>query len=381
MTVAGSVDPAVTVRGTKATGDRRVVPGLISGASLGQNRSLGGPKRAECRPKTRDGKVRGSDGKSGGAPSSSAGRCEGPLADGFFPSYPFLPSARSGDIFGNGQMLVMWTVKGSADAICQFVGAEQAVGFHHPSLAVDPLRLYRIEPRTLLGKQAGQDAYPAPALLDLPVVRGYPLSDLFGGVPRSVVPDKEPHLLASRLESLAAPRKEPRRYRAHRATIHKAQPHLLKLRQIKPIARDGLRIRVVFGDRLLDETHGLTRLCPTIEGGQSQPAPPSLVFETYHPSVGIVVREADQPVAPPFFLAYSGSGEVIQRLARSQRTPIRESVARMVSPLTRSFVSPSSKLTSAAISIVHRLLCLPNSRGLLCNNSRRTSARSGSKAR
>jgi hypothetical protein len=36
MTVAGSVDPAVTVRGTKATGDRRVVPGLISGASLGQ---------------------------------------------------------------------------------------------------------------------------------------------------------------------------------------------------------------------------------------------------------------------------------------------------------------------------------------------------------
>ena len=57
-------------------------------------------------------------------------------------------------------MLIMWTVKGSADAICQFVGTEQAVGFYHPSLAVDPLRLYRIEPRTLLGKQAGQDAYP-----------------------------------------------------------------------------------------------------------------------------------------------------------------------------------------------------------------------------
>ena len=37
----------------------------------------------------------------------------------------------------------------------------------------------------------------------------------------------------------------------------------------------------------------------------------------------------------------------------------------MVSPLMRSFVSPSSKLTKAAISIVHRLLCLPNSLGLL----------------
>src|SRR3712207_2063577 len=279
-------------------------------------------------------------------------------------------------------MLVMRTVEGRTHAICQFVGAEQTtVGLHHPSFAVDPLRLYRVEPRALLGKQAGQDAYSAPAPLDLPVVGGDPLSDLFGGVPRSVVPDKEPHLLASCFESLAAPRKEPPRYTAQRATIHKAQPHLLELRQVEPIAGDGLRIRIVFGDRLLDETHGLTRFGPTIEGGQSQPAPPSLVFKTYHPGVWIVLREADQPVAPPFFLAYSGSGEVIHLLARSQRTPIRESVARTVSPLTRSLVRPASKLTSAAISIVHRLLCLPNSRGLLCNNSRKASARSGSKAR
>src|SRR5215218_2858182 len=85
---------------------------------------------------------------------------------------PSSPSARSGDIFGNSQMLVMRTVEGSAHAICQFVGAEQTVGLHHPSFAVDPLRLYRVEPRALLGKQAGQDAYPAPAPLDLPVVGG-----------------------------------------------------------------------------------------------------------------------------------------------------------------------------------------------------------------
>src|SRR3712207_9314822 len=88
-------------------------------------------------------------------------------------------------------MLVMRTVEGSTHAICQFVGAEQTtVGLHHPSFAVDPLRLYRVEPRALLGKQAGQDAYSAPAPLDLPVVGGDPLSDLFGGVPRSVVPDR-----------------------------------------------------------------------------------------------------------------------------------------------------------------------------------------------
>ena len=56
---------------------------------------------------------------------------------------------------------------------------------------------------------------------------------------------------------------------------------------------------------------------------------------------------------------------MIHLLALCQRTPIRKSVARMVSPLTCSLVSSSSKLTKAAISIVQRLLSLPNSLGLL----------------
>src|SRR5215208_4448136 len=73
-----------------------------------------------------------------------------------------------------------------------------------------------------------------------------------------------------------------------------------------------------------------------------------------------VLGNSHQSVAPPFFLAYRGSGEVIQRLARCQRTPILAKVARIVSPLTRSFVSLSSKLTCAAISKDHKLLSLPN---------------------
>src|SRR5215211_5988103 len=79
----------------------------------------------------------------------------------------------------------------------------------------------------------------------------------------------------------------------------------------------------------------------------------------------LLLHQVHQSVAPPFFLSYKGSGEVIQCLALCQRIPIHESVARTVSPLMRSFVSPSSKLTEAAISIVHKLLCLPNSLGLL----------------
>jgi hypothetical protein len=79
----------------------------------------------------------------------------------------------------------------------------------------------------------------------------------------------------------------------------------------------------------------------------------------------MVGRHPHRSVAPPFFVAYSGSGEVIQRLARSQRTPKR---AKKSSPdgLARDplfLVRPSSKLTKAAISKVRRLLCSPNLRG------------------
>jgi hypothetical protein len=84
-------------------------------------------------------------------------------------------------------------------------------------------------------------------------VRGDPLSNLFGDVPARVVPDQHPNLLAERFELLGAPRKEASSYPAHRATIHKARPHLLKLGHIKPVAGDGLGIRIVFFDRLLHQ--------------------------------------------------------------------------------------------------------------------------------
>ena len=87
---------------------------------------------------------------------------------------------------------------------------------------------------------------------------------------------------------------------------------------------------------------------------KGHPAPPRFVLETEHP-LRITLGEADQPVAAPSFRAYSGSGLVIQRLARNHRTPIRSKVARTVSALTRSSVMPSSKLASAAKASVHRL--------------------------
>src|SRR5262245_48622889 len=65
----------------------------------------------------------------------------------------------------------------------------------------------------------------------------------------------------------------------------------------------------------------------------------------------------------PFFRAYAGSGLVIQRLARFQRTWDRARVARTVSPLTRPVVSTSAYAVWAARSQVHRLVGWPKSRG------------------
>src|SRR5215217_2175825 len=48
-------------------------------------------------------------------------------------------SARSSNIFGNGQMLVMRTVEDRADSLGQLVSREQPLGLYHLALAVDPL--------------------------------------------------------------------------------------------------------------------------------------------------------------------------------------------------------------------------------------------------
>jgi hypothetical protein len=104
-----------------------------------------------------------------------------------------------------------------------------------------------------------------------------------------------------------------------------------------------------------------------------------LVLETHSP-LWMALGEPDQPVSSPFLREYCGSGLSIQRLARSHRTPRRSKVARMVSPLSSLSVIPSSKLTSAAIRRVHKLLSLPYFLGSWWSISRKVWAPLSSKA-
>src|SRR3712207_6593435 len=164
----------------------------------------------------------------------------------------------------------MRTIEDPADPICQLVSREQPVGLDHLALAVDPLGLYGRQPRALLGQKAAYDPHSAATLFDSAVVRGDPFSNPFGGVPASVVPDQNPHPLAYSFELLTAPRKEAGGYPAHGPTIHEAQPHLLALRHVEPVAGDGLRIGVFFSDRLFDQVQRLSCIAPTVESRRSE---------------------------------------------------------------------------------------------------------------
>src|SRR5215210_3698134 len=257
-------------------------------------------------------------------------------------------------------MIVMRTTERPTHSVGEFVGAEQAVELHDPSLPMNPLRLNGVQPRALLREEAAHDPHPLAAPFDPQVVPSEPSPDLFGDMPRGVVPDEEQDFLAPRLQFLAAPPEELCRYGTDGSPVHEPYPHVVEAWKVESVAGDGLRVGVVLGDRVLDHAMGLPLLGEAAEGRQGRPAPPALVLEANSP-LGVAVGHFHQSVASPFFLSYKGSGEVIHLFARIQRIPRRrESVARMVSPETRLWVRPAPKAASAAISKVQRLLSYPN---------------------
>src|SRR4051812_34568780 len=281
-------------------------------------------------------------------------------------------------------MRLTGAVVGVGDAIGQLVDGEQAVGFDDAAFAVGPGWFDGVEPRAFDGQVAGDDPDPDAAPLDLAVVVTDPGADQMADVPGGVVPDQEQGLLAVRAELAAAPVQVVDGHGADGPAIDEPEPHpvggVLLGRvgaQQQAVAGQRLGVRVVLRDRLLDQPHVAILLDPGVEPGSSQAAPPDLVLEAQGPG-RMTCGQADQAIARTFFRAYSGSGLVIHCLARFQRTPRRQIAWRIVSPLTRSVVIPSTKLTSAARSSVHTLVGLPNVRGLWCSSARRCSSATSS---
>ncbi len=155
-------------------------------------------------------------------------------------------------------MRLLGTTEDLANQLGDPTSTEQAVGLDHLALAVNPLGLYRVQPRALLGQKAGDDAHPtAAALFDFSVVRSDPGAYLLALVPADVIPHQKQRLFAQSLEPFAAPFEELGGYGAHRPTVHETRPRLFEFGQVEPVARDGLGVGIVLlGERLFDQTRG-----------------------------------------------------------------------------------------------------------------------------
>jgi hypothetical protein len=207
-----------------------------------------------------------------------------------------------------------------------------------------------------------------------------PSSCRLTGMPGSMIPDQNQHCFPNRLQFLAAPSQELLAQEAIGIAFNKPQPNgfLPDRLWIEPadqqaIASQGFGVRIPFRQSLLYQPQWVVGFSPATQVRLPQTAPPGFIFETQRP-IRMTLDQLDQPVATLFLRRYSGSGLVSQCFARVHFTPIRFNVARMVSPLTRSWINSCSKLTSAASSQVHKLLGFPKVRGLWCKISLSRSA-------
>src|SRR5918994_2148567 len=219
-------------------------------------------------------------------------------------------------------MRLMDTAEGATDPVGKLISADQPLGLNYLAFAMNPLGLYRIEPRTFGGQQTRHYPYSsfATTIFDVAVVGSDPASHPMALMPACVVPNKEQGLLGSPLEILAAPPKKLSSYSAHRPAIDKPQPGLFKLGQIHPVAGEGLRLRIILSRLLLHKTHRLCAIRPGAQARSLEAREPSLVLESQSP-LRMGCGEPYQPISSPFLRAYSGSGLSIQRLGTAPSAP------------------------------------------------------------
>jgi hypothetical protein len=264
-------------------------------------------------------------------------------------------------------MLVVLTTEDPADPICELISTEQPLGLCDFAFAINPLGLDRIEPRALGRHKAGNYAHPSFAttfVFDSAVVGADPASQLSAFVPggtlsqirsRAFLPlclslwqHQERNCVVMALTGLPSTNLKAN---SVRALAHTA------LSRRGPSARDRPSLAPSGGGASARPPR--TRNAETASGSEKTNSHPG----SREPTPEWALGHPDQPISIPFFRAYSGWGLSIQRLARSQRTPSLASVARMVSPVMRLSVMPSSKLASAAIASVQKVPSLPNSLG------------------
>src|SRR5207248_11761000 len=101
------------------------------------------------------------------------------------------PSAESGDLLWEGQMLLVGAIQRGACTLRRLPGRQQAARLDGAALAAGPLRLDRVEPGALDGQLADDEAHAAALLFDAAIVVAHPGPYLPADVPAGVVPGQQ----------------------------------------------------------------------------------------------------------------------------------------------------------------------------------------------
>ena len=195
-------------------------------------------------------------------------------------------------------MLFVSTAEDFANPLGELVSTEQPLGLNYLAFAMNPLRLYRVEPRALGGQQTRHYPDPMAAGFDTAVVGGDPASELMAFMPACVVPDKKQSLLTPLPKPVTAPRKKLRGYGAHGSTIHEPQPSFLKLRQIQSVAGEGFRLGIALSRLFFEQTRRLSGISPGMHTRPLEAGEPGLVLETQSP-LRAALGQPDQPISIP----------------------------------------------------------------------------------
>ena len=195
----------------------------------------------------------------------------------------------------------------STNALGQLFGREQAISFHNRLLGMDPARLNGIEPGTLSGQEEGHNTDSFARLFNLLVVFANPGTYQQTSMPRGIVPDQEPVVLALSSQALTTILQKLDADRTHRPSRDKAHPDLRTVRILRrsglpqdAIASQGLGIRIIFLPALFDQAK---RLLCTLLGLQlwlSKAAPPHFIEEAQRP-LRVLTGVHNQAVTSFFF--------------------------------------------------------------------------------
>jgi hypothetical protein len=181
--------------------------------------------------------------------------------------------------------------------LLELLCCELTIRLNDGTLAMHPVRLNRIEPGTFGWQLADEDTDLA-SVLGLAIVLADPATDFGAEVPRSIVPDQQPRLLAFRLQAFTAPSQKLSRDGRDGTAFNKAQPHLVEVGTQQAITSQRLGIRVALIGHELNQAQWLVG-APGVQARLGKTRPPNFIHVAQNP-LRMRLRQADQPIAALF---------------------------------------------------------------------------------